>query len=137
MERDESRKPLLASGKVVGSYRLIFEYSRAYKQRKGSDKEPELLMSKDFSHLMKLVEQGVTSLDKLLSELKNYYRDRVDPSIALEAYLNAMGLDKADPVEAVDAIAAVLAGWLVEAAETLGIIKLRGLWADKNSTGSP
>jgi len=118
------KRPLLASGTIVEDYEPLFMYWRVAEDR-GAEKIT--LKNEDFEYLKLLLdkEERITLL-KLKNRLLSTMLERVDPNIAVEAY-RKLGIE-IPPDVARRMIAEILVGWLVEAAETLNLIKLRKLY---------
>ena len=124
----ENKKPLLASGKIIKDYRILFEYCKIYKKEKGAKAEEVLLDRKDFDYLKKLVQEGIIKAGELLNRLSVYYEEKIDPEIAVKAYAVTYGIEysKVDKDLAVHELSRTLAGWLIEASEKLGILEIKG-----------
>ncbi len=117
--------PYFATGEVVGDYTLLYIYWR----KAGKRAEDATLRREDFDYLRRIVEGGkVRKLNELLERLTSYYLSRVDANAAVEAvkeyYRVPMSADDAKRM-----IARILAGWLVEAGQQWGILRLRG-WTE-------
>ena len=120
----KKRRPMFATGEIVGDYGLLYEYWR----EAGEKAADSVLSEKDFGELRRLVqEEGVSRLDKVLERLKPLFRSRIDASAAARAVEKYYGTSMPES-EAVDRVAGLLAGWLVEAASEWGMIKLRRSW---------
>ncbi len=118
------RRPMFATGEIVGDYGLLYEYWR----EAGEKAADSVLSEKDFGELRRLVqEEGVSRLDMVLERLKPLFRERIDASAAARAAEKYYGT-RIPESEAVDRVAGLLAGWLVEAASEWGMIKLRRGW---------
>ncbi len=120
-------KPLLADGSVVGDYSLLFKYwEKARKLRGEEAARGAVLGGEDFRYLENLIGR-VKRLSDLLDVLTEYFMERVDPEAARQAYVEAYGVE-IDAYEAARRVARILAGWLVEAAKSTGMLRLRGAW---------
>ncbi len=124
----KERKPLLASGKIIENYSLLFEYCRIHEKEKGVRAEDILLNRRDFDYIRKLVQEGVRNVGELLSRLAYYYKSKIDSNIAVKAYANTYNIDVNEVSKdiAVNELARILAGWLIEASENLGILEIKG-----------
>jgi molecular chaperone GrpE (heat shock protein) len=118
------KRPMFATGEVVGDYEPLY----LYWNEAGEKAEEAIIQSRDFQELKKVIEQEkITRLDEALERLATYFLPRVDAEAARRALRKYYGID-IDPSEAAKKIAQMLAGWLIEAAEELGIYKLRKSW---------
>ena len=123
-----SERPPWASGKIVSDYRPLYAYWRLARQRGREDLiEASTLRREDFESLRSIVEGGTGSALELVERLASALEERVDPDVAAEAILEALGV-RLEPEEARRRIARILAGWLVEAGEYWRILKLRLPW---------
>ena len=119
----EERRPIFATGKVVGDYGLLFKYWDVAGREKA---EKAMLTNKDFEKLRELVEGNPgMSLARLLDVLTEYFIERVDPEAARKAYKEYYGVD-VDTYTARRQVARLLAGWLIEAGENWKILSLHG-----------
>ncbi|MET1128472.1 MAG: hypothetical protein ABWW70_04060, partial [Thermoproteota archaeon] len=119
----ERRLPLLATGEIVEDYSLLY----AYWDEAGSRAEEAVLRREDFDELKRLVEAGVTRLDALMEALARRYVERIDIDAAVRAVERVYGV-RLEGSEAARRVAAVLAGWLVEAAGTWGMVRYVKSW---------
>ncbi|NOZ89075.1 MAG: hypothetical protein GXO15_04035 [Crenarchaeota archaeon] len=121
---ERRRRPLFATGEVVGDYEPLLRYWEKAGEKAGDS----VLRNEDFQELQRLVrEEQVSRLDEVLERLKPRFRERVDAKAASEALTEYYGVE-VSPEEARDRIAELLAGWLVEAASQWNIIRLRRRW---------
>jgi hypothetical protein len=119
----EKKLPLLATGEIVEDYSLLY----AYWDEAGNRAEEAILRREDFDELRKLVEAGVTRLDTLMEALAGRYVKRIDTDAAVRAVERVYGV-RLEGSEAARRVAAVLAGWLVEAASTWGMVRYVKSW---------
>ena len=120
------RKPLLASGDIVGDYEPLFKYWELAKSIDKSIAENATLNNEDFDYLLEVLsKRRIISLIELLNELEEYMLGRVDAEVAAKAlkevYNVEYGLE-----DARRRIARILAGWLIEASNIWGDIRLKG-----------
>ncbi|RLE58921.1 MAG: hypothetical protein DRN53_07720 [Thermoprotei archaeon] len=118
------KRPLLASGTIVEDYEPLFMYWRVAEDR-GIEKV--VLKSEDFEYLKLIIsrEEKITLLE-LKNRLLSIMLERVNPDVAVEAY-RRLSIEL-PPDVAKKMIAEVLVGWLIEAAETLNLIRLRKMY---------
>ncbi|BEP16871.1 hypothetical protein PYJP_02230 [Pyrofollis japonicus] len=122
------KRPLFATGEVVGDYEPLYKYW----EEAGQKASESVLSAKDFEELRRIVvDQGVRRLDELLEKLKQVFRNRVDPEAARRALSKYYGVE-VDTETAVDRVAGILAGWLVEAATEWNILSLRPTWQKRD-----
>ncbi len=123
-ERGKRRKPMFATGEVVGDYEPLYLYWR----EAGERAEQSIIQSRDFEELRRLIEEEhVTRLDEVLERLTGYFLPRVDREAARRALERYYGVSVSGE-DAARRIASILAGWLVEAAGELGMLRLRRSW---------
>ncbi len=123
--REKPPPPLLGDGSIVPDYSLLYAYWEALR-RKGADIDRALLRREDFDTLRRLVEQAPSqTLEELLGKLIQHFLPRVDREAALEAFRETYSLEP-DTETAARRVARILAGWLVEAGQQTGILRLRG-----------
>ena len=126
---ERKRRPMFATGEVVGDYEPLY----LYWQELGERTEDAVLQSRDFNELRRLLgEEGGARLDEVLERLTSYFLPRVDREAARRALEKYYGV-KVDAEEAARRIAQILAGWLVEAAGELGMLRLRRSWERRGS----
>jgi len=127
-------RPPWASGKIVQDYRPLYAYWRLARRRGREDLvESAMLRDEDFRELRRLVSGGSSRAVDLVEELAGILEERVDPDVAVDALREVFGVDF-DRETARRRIALILAGWLVEAGEEWGILKLRIPWGEGGST---
>ncbi len=112
--------PPFATGRLVGDYDPLYRYWETLRSRGREDLlERAMLAEEDFDFVRRLVRSTPSmTLLELMDALKVRFRQRVDPGIASEA----LGTD---PDAAIEILTTVLAGWLIEAAESFKEIGLR------------
>jgi hypothetical protein len=116
-------KLLLLSRKVFSDYSLLEKYFELCGE-KASESFPR---PTDIEYVKYLVSRGSTSLDYILNELKERLAERVNADCSLRAAKEVLGVDLPEN-HAVALISVQLAGWILEIAEALGVIKLRPLY---------
>ena len=120
------RKPILASGTIVSDYEPLFKYWELAKSRNKKLAEKATLRSEDFDTVLSYVSsKGVVGLIDLLSYLEEYMLNRVDGQLAVRALKEIYGV-MFEVEEAKHRIARILAGWLIEACNLWGTLKLTG-----------
>ncbi len=86
--------------------------------------EASTLSNDDFNYVKRYMEVRVRlSLADLLEDLSTYFKGRVDEDTAKEAY-RRLGIEVKEG-DYRELISRILAGWLIEAAESWGILRLR------------
>lgn len=122
------RRPMFATGEIVGDYEPLY----LYWSEAGSQAEKAIIQSQDFRELKRVIEEEkVARLDEVLERLTSYFLPRIDAEAARGALTRYYGVE-IDPGEAARRIALILAGWLVEAADELGIYRLRRSWEKRS-----
>jgi len=120
------RKPLLASGNIVSDYEPLFKYWELAKNVNKSIAENATLKNEDFNYLLKMLsKRRIISLIELLNELEEYMLGRVDAEIAAKALKEVYNIEYGLE-DARRRIARILAGWLIEASNIWGDIRLKG-----------
>ncbi|OYT51766.1 MAG: hypothetical protein B6U73_01200 [Desulfurococcales archaeon ex4484_204] len=115
---------MLASGKIIRDYRALIKYLEMASK---DLKEMALPSSTDLEYVRVLVTRRPLRLYELMEDLKNIVKERLDPDISRRAVAEVLNID-VSAEEAVEMIAKELAGWILEVAERLGILKLRMPW---------
>ena len=120
-------KPFFADSSIVGDYTPLIRYWELLKKEKRNI-DNALLKPSDFKYIEQLIkEQGRISLAELLEKLTEYFYDRIDPEIATRALEEAYNVET-ELEHARRIIARIMAGWLIEASNTTGILRLRIPW---------
>lgn len=115
------RKPLLADGSIVGSYKPLYSYWELAKER---GIEEAIITRDDIEFIKELVEStGRLRLLEVREKLVKKFIPRVNPEVAEEAY-KRLGFNFTRQ-EAQRGIAEILAGWSLEAARNLNIVSFR------------
>jgi len=117
-----SPKLLLLSRKVFSDYSLLEKYFEVCEEASESIPTPA-----DVEYVKYVVSRGSVSLEHILNELKGRLSSRVNVSCSLRAAREVLGVDLPES-HAVALVSLQLAGWVLEIAEALGIIKLRPLY---------
>jgi hypothetical protein len=108
-----------ATGKLGGEFSLL----RAYIDEAGAK---DIVPDRDVFDLIRhLASQGATA-DRAIKVVAEELMKKIEPSAALRAYKRVYGLDTSEE-EAVRAVAREAAAWVIEMAEALGVIRIRGL----------
>ena len=124
-EDKSGRRPLLATGRVVEDYEPLLRYFEVAKE-KGLKPEAYTITRGDLDYVARLVEEKKSMLE-LIEELKKVFKGRIDCKTAVEALAQSKSV-KLDESQACDYMAFLYAGWLVEACESLGLIKVKEGW---------
>jgi len=121
-----NEKPFFADGTIVGDYKPLIAYWRILRKKGDTQAiEDSLLKREDFEKISRLVsETGRINLEDLLVELKEYFRKRVRSDAAVDAIREVYGVE-VDPEDAVGRIAHILAGWLIEAGGSTGLVSIK------------
>lgn len=122
----DSWRPLLASGKLVGSYTPIRIYQDVAREM-GKDPGSVLISSEDLRFLRDLVASSSDrSISFLISAVARNIKNRIDPIVARETYKRYLGVDVGEE-RAVEMLSQLVARWCIEAADTIGIIRIKSL----------
>jgi hypothetical protein len=115
-----SRAPPFATGKVVSDYTPLFLYwERARAEGREDLVEKSMLSEDDFKFIEGLVKSSPSmTLLELVDAIMTRFQGRVDPGVASRA------LGEPEDV-AVERLLFIIAGWLVEAAESFMMLGLR------------
>ncbi len=116
-----SRRLMLSSGKVFGNYALLVRYLELCPEERRIASLPN---SSDVELVKRLASRGAASLEELLGELAERFRSRVDPECSAGAARDVLGTEVVED-QAVRLVAVQLAGWTLEIAEALGVVKLK------------
>jgi len=119
------KKPLMATGDVIDNYEPLFYYWKRARNLNREDLiEKTLIREEDLELLKNTIERNTKlNLEDLLNKLSKMILNRIDASVAKEA-LKDYGISMSEE-SAREFIARILAGWIVEAGEIRGILKLR------------
>ena len=121
----EEKRPLLATGRVVGDYETLLRYVELARER-GLKPEDYTLTREDVEYAMRIFEER-RSLLEVIDALKRKFAARLDCRLASEAMRLSKGVVVPEN-QACDYVSSLYAGWLVEACETLGLVRLREGW---------
>lgn len=117
---------MFANGTVIPDYEPLFRYWEIARKRGREDLvNRAMLENTDFDYIRKMVLEQALNLLEILDRLEEYFIDRIEPEIAVKALEETLGIEL-ELEEARRRLARILAGWLLEAAQTWGIIRLRG-----------
>jgi hypothetical protein len=122
-------KLLLLSRKVFSDYSLLEKYFEVC----GEGASESIPRPTDIEYVKYLVSKGSTSLDHILNELKERLLERVNANCSLRAAKEVLGVNLPES-HSVALVSVQLAGWILEIAEALGVIKLRPLYEKKERT---
>ncbi|WP_448578031.1 hypothetical protein [Thermosphaera sp.] len=121
--------PFMASGKIVNSYELLYKYYDACRGLKGMDCGP-IPSSEDLKELETLVKQEeAANLGTLIDYFSNKYMEKIQDAPAQMACRGFYGRD-VDMTHCRNKIAQLIALWLIEIADNLGIISLKFAWKE-------
>ncbi len=121
MNKDE--KPFFADGSIVGDYKPLIKYWEILKRKHREKLDEAFLTREDFEEIKKIIyEKKKMNIVELLTILKNTFKPRIDREVAVEALKEVYGTI-VDPETAVDRIASIMAGWLIEASKNTGIVR--------------
>lgn len=118
------KRPLLADGSIVKDYTPLFIYFSKLTS-KGLEVKDFIISNNDLKFLEEIVSRGALPLQDLINRLIEYFTPRVKDNIAKEAVSEYLGIEVTKDF-AVHYISKILAGWLIEAGKTLGILNLKG-----------
>jgi hypothetical protein len=117
--------PFLASGKLVSDYTPIRIYQEVARE-KGKDPGSVVITTQDLMFLRDLVASSSSrDVQAIVSVLALLIKARIDPDVARETYRRYLGVDIGEE-SAVSMISELVARWCLEAADTMGIIKIKG-----------
>lgn len=122
---ESGKRPMLATGKIVEDYRPLLAYGSLAKAA-GKPPESFSFVPEDFELVKRMAERGA-KLSEIIEALAQRFLARLDCSLAERAYEEAAGLRLSKDL-ACDMMARSYAGWLVEASEQLGILKIVEPW---------
>jgi hypothetical protein len=112
----------LGSGKIVKNYRILQRYFEIIDEM-NIDKTTSLPSTEDIELISRLVKEGRKTLLELLDILTLKFIPKVNIEAAIKVYKEILGVE-VSPNIAVSYIAKDLAGWTLEIAENLGVIRI-------------
>ncbi|MCS7112140.1 MAG: hypothetical protein N3D82_04155 [Ignisphaera sp.] len=112
----------LSSGKIVKDYRILQKYFEILDEM-NIDKSSTLPSSEDIEFIERLIKEGKRSLLELLDALTLKFIPKINTEAAVRAYKEVLDIEL-HPNTAISHIAKDLAGWSLEIAEHLGIIRI-------------
>uniref|UniRef100_A0A7C5Z0C3 Uncharacterized protein n=1 Tax=Ignisphaera aggregans TaxID=334771 RepID=A0A7C5Z0C3_9CREN len=112
----------LGSGKIVKNYRILQRYFEIIDEM-NIDKTTSLPSTEDIELISRLVKEGRKTLLELLDTLTLKFIPKVNIEAAIKVCKEVLGVE-VSPNIAVSYIAKDLAGWALEIAENLGVIKI-------------
>lgn len=112
----------LSSGKIVKDYRILQRYFEILDEM-NIDRASALPSSKDIELVLKMVKEGKRNLLELLNALALRFIPRINAEAAIRACREMLSIEMQSDA-AISHIARDLAGWTLEIAENLGIIKI-------------
>ncbi len=115
---------LFGSGKIVKDYRLLNRYFELLDSR-NIDKSNLMPTSSDIETIVSIAMKGSANLLQIINTLVNRLKPKIYGDIAREAFRDVYGID-VDESTAIDRIAMDMAGWVIEIAEALGLIRIVG-----------
>lgn len=115
---------MLSSGKVFKDYTLLEKYLELCSE---DERTRSLPNSSDIEFVRYLLNRKVGTLHDFLEELSRRFLSRVSPARSVDAVRSVFGMEVPEDY-AVQLVSAQLAGWTLEIAEALGVIKLRQLY---------
>lgn len=121
-------KPMLADGSIVADYKPLFKYWELAKKRSRELANKAVLSRGDLELLQEIIRGAAgtrLSLADLLDLLVEKIMPRIDPDIAYEAIREVYGIEL-EKRDAQQRVARIVAGWIVEAGKTWGIIRIKG-----------
>lgn len=122
----ENKLPPYADGSIVGDYRPLLKYLELADSR-GISREG-LVIREDLDLLSQVLRnQERVSLKELLDMLTNRVINRLNCSLALEAFREVYRLDLDEDL-ACRKMAEIVSGWIIEMGKTFGIVTLRESW---------
>ena len=121
---EEARRLMLATGKIVSNYKPLIKYLELANPEQ---REKALPRSSDIEVVRSLLEKGYGTLEEVLNEVAKIVRDRLDPELSQKAIKYSLDVELGRD-EAVRYISKLLAGWIIEIAEQLGVVRLRTKW---------
>lgn len=114
---------MLSSGKIVSDYRPLLEYWKLAKAHKPSLADKIIVDRKDLE-LIKSLSLQKRKVTEILEVLRGKILDRIDGNLAKKAIKNVYNLDISEE-NAKMVIAKILAGWYIEVADNLNVVKIK------------
>ncbi|MCD6429023.1 MAG: hypothetical protein J7L12_05385 [Desulfurococcales archaeon] len=121
---EDVKKLMLATGKVVPDYRPLIRYLEL---ANSEQRDRVLPKSSDIELVRTLLERGYETLEEVLNEIIQIVKERFDPDLSCRAIKEVLNIELEED-EAVRYLSKLLAGWIIEIAEQLGAIRLKGVW---------
>ncbi len=112
----------LSSGKIVKDYRILQKYFEILDEM-NIDKASALPSSEDIELIRRLIKEGKRNLLELIDALTLKFIPKINTEAAIRAYKEVLDIE-IQPNTAISHIARDLAGWTLEIAESLGIIRI-------------
>ncbi len=119
-----SGRLMLSSGRVFESYSLLEKYLELCPEKRRAESVPN---SADVEFVKYAASRGAVPLGELLEELAERFKERLDPDCCARAAREVLNAEL-DEDQAVWLLAKQLAGWTLEIAEALGVVKLKRLF---------
>lgn len=120
------RKPFLASGKILGDYSVLIKYFEICMSKGGECMD--LFPSREIlDDIKEMAENKGYSYLEVLGEIRVRIEDKINCDIAVEAYKMVHGISVSCEVARMELLKEIVA-WYLEAAETLGLVKLKESW---------
>jgi len=121
-----SKKPFLASGKLVGDYSLLVKYLEICHERAGECMD--VLPSRSLLDLLvEEVNREKVSFADIVGKLGKELAEKINCGVVVEAYRAIYGVE-ASCEEVKGILLRQLVAWYLELAESLGLLKLRESW---------
>ncbi len=118
--------PFMASGKIVKNYELLRIYVDEMKNR-GLDPASSYPTNEDLEYTVRIVREAESiNLEQLQKLLMERFKPRIDRDSAVNACKKFYGFDL-EASTAIEEIARILAGWTIEIALNLGLVKARNI----------
>lgn len=112
----------MASGKIVKDYSILVKYFEIL-ENMGIDRSISIPTSNDIDFLVKVVRQSRINLLEAMSMLVARFIPRINREAARRAIECVMGRNIDEQI-AVDIVARDLAGWTLEIAEAMNLIRI-------------
>ena len=120
----ESRKPMLATGKIISDYRPLIKYLEVAGEEERNKVLPK---GSDIELVRVLLEQGYGTVDEMLNQIIRVVKNRFNPELSRRVIREVLNIE-IEEEEAVNHLSKLLAGWIIEMAEQLGVIRLKSTW---------